>query len=205
MAEVLVQFDTVMRAPDGRWFVPRACGRRAGHVWEGWIEFVPADHSPAVLRTGRETVQPNRTDLMYWATGLSRIFLDGALSRALAGPVYIERERPLHPYFEGPGPSVVVADRRPVQPHPVLDPFETYLQGQDVLVQELGALDASRLRDIVLAYGFAHRERAESAGREELRALILAGVRRPLVEAGTGAAERARAGRVQAGRAAAGD
>ncbi len=188
MAEVLVQFDTVMRAPDGRWFVPRACGRRAGHVWEGWIEFVPADHSPAAIRTGKETVQPNRTDLMYWATGLTRIFLEGALGRALAGPVYIERERPLHPVFEGPGPSVVVADRRPVQPHPVLDPFETYLQGGDVLVRELGALDVPRLRDIVQAYGFAERGRADAAGREELTALIMAGVRRPLapVRAGAG-------------------
>lgn len=187
MAEVLVQFDTVMRAPDGRWFVPRACGRQAGHVWEGWIEFVPADHSPTVIRTGKETVQPNRTDLMYWATGLTRIFLEGALGRALAGPVYIERERPLHPYFEGPGPSLVVADRRPVQPHPVLDPFEAYLQGHDVLLKELRALDTARLRDIALAYGFAERGRAEAAGREELTAMIVAGVRRPL--AATGSAE----------------
>lgn len=188
MAEVLVQFDTVMRAPDGRWFVPRACGRKAGHVWEGWIEFAPADHSPSAIRTARETVQPNRTDLMYWATGLTRIFLEGALGRALAGPVYIERERPLHPYFEGPGPSIVVADRRPVQPHPVLDPFETYFQGHDVLAKELGALDTARLRDIVLAYDFADQGQAESAAREELTAMILTGVRRPLAGAAAGAA-----------------
>lgn len=193
MAEVLVQFDTVMRAPDGRWYVPRACGRRAGNVWEGWIEFVPADDSPTAIRTAKETLQPNRTDLMYWATGLTRIFLEGALKRALAGPVYIERERPLHPYFEGPAPAVVVADRRPVQPHPVLDPFDTYLQGEDILVRELGALDTPRLRDIVQAYGFADRTRTEEAGRHELTGLIVAGVQRRLTIAGAGTSPEARA------------
>ena len=34
------------------------------------------------IATGRETTQPNRTDTEYWATGLSEVYLEGALQRA---------------------------------------------------------------------------------------------------------------------------
>jgi len=52
------------------------------HLWEGWIEFVPVDGGPFV-RTPRETTQPNLTDAEYWATGLTHVYLEGALARAL--------------------------------------------------------------------------------------------------------------------------
>jgi hypothetical protein len=35
------------------------------------------------MRTPRETEQPNREDLAYWATGLTQVYLEGALTRAL--------------------------------------------------------------------------------------------------------------------------
>ena len=104
MAEVLVQFQTVMTAPDGRRFVPSACGRADGHVWEGWLEFAPVAGDGEALRTGRETVQPNRDDLMYWAQGLTQVFLEGALSRALGSPARAPREVALEPRFDGPSP-----------------------------------------------------------------------------------------------------
>jgi hypothetical protein len=51
-------------------------------VWEAWLEFNPlGGGSPLV--TSRETTQPNRTDTEYWATGLTIIYLEGALQRAL--------------------------------------------------------------------------------------------------------------------------
>jgi hypothetical protein len=52
-------------------------------LWEGWLEFLPAgtDQRDAI-RTGRETEQPKRTDLMYWAQGLTQVYLEGALQRA---------------------------------------------------------------------------------------------------------------------------
>jgi hypothetical protein len=187
MAEVLVEYQTVMTAPDGRRFVPRACGRQAGHVWEGWIEFVSPDGSTPPLRTARETVQPNRDDLMYWAQGLSQVFLEGALVRAVGGAVRVEREVLRQARFEGPAPAVVTAVPADLRPTPVLDPFETFLQGKDVLVSQLHALDTGRLRDIVLAYGFADRVSADAAGREELEAMIMSGVQRPLVPPDYGA------------------
>ena len=85
MAELLVEFDTTIRADDGTNWHPQVWGGIADdNLWEGWIEFLPAgaeDREP--IRSGRETEQPKRTDLMYWAQGLTQVYLEGALQRAL--------------------------------------------------------------------------------------------------------------------------
>jgi len=84
MPEVLVEFDTILTTRDGRAYRPQACGRtEASGTWEGWLEFLPvADGAP--VRSGRETEQPNRADLKYWAEGLTQVYLEGALNRALS-------------------------------------------------------------------------------------------------------------------------
>lgn len=52
-------------------------------TWAGWIEFRPEPPSSgAVLRTDRETTQPDRRALEYWAGGLEPVYLEGALTRA---------------------------------------------------------------------------------------------------------------------------
>lgn len=82
MAEVLVGFTDTIRDTDGNTYTARAYGApMADGLWEGWVEFV-AD-SGETLRTGRETTQPNRQHTAYWATGLSPVYLEGALQRAL--------------------------------------------------------------------------------------------------------------------------
>jgi len=59
------------------------CGRdREDGTWEGWIEFHPSDSGHPTLSTERETSQPNRTALEYWADGLEPVYLEGALARA---------------------------------------------------------------------------------------------------------------------------
>lgn len=84
MAEVLFQFDTPLPLTDGPSYLPRACGRETEDgLWEAWIEFLPHDGS-AILHTSRETLQPNRQDALYWATGLTAVYLEGALDRALS-------------------------------------------------------------------------------------------------------------------------
>jgi hypothetical protein len=61
--------------------------RRDDGLWEGWIEFVPANAGPA-LSTGRETSQSNLEALTYWATGLQPVYLEGALARAIEKSPY---------------------------------------------------------------------------------------------------------------------
>ena len=80
---VLVKFNDVVRGEDGRSWRAQVCGRQAAeNMWEGWIEFEPSDGGEEI-RTPRETTQPNRTDLEYWAAGLTEAYLEGALERAL--------------------------------------------------------------------------------------------------------------------------
>jgi hypothetical protein len=158
VAEVLVQFTASITGPDGTAYNARACGRQMDDSsrWEGWIEFVP-DPPGAVLRTPRESVQPNRQDLHYWATGLTASYLEGALSRALEPPVRLVRPEAPQPAYDRPAPRTfapLTPAPRP-RPHAVLDPFHVYAQGEDVLRQELGALEAAHLRNIVLAYDLA--------------------------------------------------
>jgi hypothetical protein len=58
-------------------------GEQPAHVWQGWIVFFPVDGGRP-LATDRETSQPNRGALEYWASGLQSTYLDGALQRAMA-------------------------------------------------------------------------------------------------------------------------
>ena len=177
MADVLVRFETVLTAPDGRRFAPQACGQPAGNVWEGWIELIPLDGGTP-LRTERETEQPNRDNLMYWAEGLTEVYLDGALSRALQKSPIVERQRSLESYFDRPAPLGVRTAAVPSSTmHPVLDPFRVAQQGEDILARELSALDTAHIRDIVLAYELSPADRARSAPRDELTAIIIAAIR----------------------------
>ena len=103
MSEILVQFAELISDEAGRLYIARACGAEMPNdtLWQGWIEFVPADGGPAIA-SGRETTQPNRTDTEYWATGLSQVYLEGALQRA-RHPLRIESEAPLpSPTFSAP-------------------------------------------------------------------------------------------------------
>jgi hypothetical protein len=73
MAEVVHVFEAPLLL-NGKPFTAQVAGRPHGHMWEGWIEFVARDGSDAVC-TPRETTQPDRAALIYWATGLSGTYL----------------------------------------------------------------------------------------------------------------------------------
>ena len=105
MAETLLQYQRPVTAPDGRQYEARACGGpMPGGMWHGWIEFVPLDGGQP-LRTARETTQPKRVDTEYGATGVSAVYLEGALLRALTKPSYIAPEPTGPAVFSGPAPS----------------------------------------------------------------------------------------------------
>lgn len=180
MAEVLHVFDTVtLTGPDGRLYQAQACGAPNGNgLWQGWIEFTSTDASAAV-RTARETTQPNRTDLLYWASGLTPVYLDGALRRAL-NPTRVKTVAEATPFFDGPAPAVVVESTAPAPEPPVavLDPYSVYAKGEDLLRQELRALAPWHLVNIIEAYDLSTRTPAElrTASRQELAELIVAEV-----------------------------
>ena len=81
MAELIQTYTEVVRDSRGEEFVVSAHGEeRADGTWEGWVEFRPA--AGDVRRTGRETTQPHREALRYWASGLEPVYLQGAFARA---------------------------------------------------------------------------------------------------------------------------
>jgi len=151
MTEVLVRYNARIAGEDGNSYRPQVCGQPAGDgLWEGWIEFVSED-APS-LRSARETEQPNRDALIYWAQGLTMTYLEGALNRTLAPRVVtVPAEEPPTPsLFPGPARarrSLITPDARPV-----LDPFTTFAEGEKLLRGQLAALSRDHLVNIVRAY-----------------------------------------------------
>ena len=178
MAEVLTEFEASVYDENGREFIARACGRECadGH-WEGWLEFVPLDGG-VVIRSARETTQPNRVDTEYWATGLTPIYLEGALRRALEPVEVVERVIDVRPVYDEPADSrrvVSVSGARAIRARPVLNPFQVYDQGEDILRGQLAALDGPRLRDIVRGYALSDGDTSElmRVSEAELTDIIL--------------------------------
>jgi len=67
----------------GRTYRPRVYGEpQPDGTWAGWIVFFPVDGSPAVA-TDAETTQSTFESLAVWAAGLTSVYLEGALVRAL--------------------------------------------------------------------------------------------------------------------------
>jgi hypothetical protein len=155
MAHVIrIYEDSPLALTDGRVYIAQASGReRDDGTWEGWLEFLPDDGS-LVLRSQRETTQPNLGALEYWASGLTPVYLRGAVERALTPPPLVVEAPVLPAAYDAPAPSkVTVVDTPPsVEPDPVLDPFSVYGKGENILRRQLGALSARHLRAIVIGY-----------------------------------------------------
>ena len=85
MPEMIQQYAQEFLDEGGAAYLVVACGEAtAGGTWEGWLEFHPSDETRPVLRTERETTQPNRAALEYWASGLEPLYFEGAFARARA-------------------------------------------------------------------------------------------------------------------------
>jgi hypothetical protein len=155
MAEVLEEFSEPISGGNGIVYRAQVTGAEmADGLWEGWIEFIPvAGGTP--LRTPRETTQPNRRNAVYWATGLTPVYLEGALERALK-PLVQHVVPPPEPIFDGPAPTILreVEVRGPVT-DAILDPFEVYENGEVMLRRKLSALEAWHLVNIIVAYNLS--------------------------------------------------
>jgi hypothetical protein len=176
MARTVAQFDMPVVHTDGTAYRARVCGReREDGLWEGWLEFESMSGGD-VIRTVRETTQPNLTDLNYWATGLTPVYLEGALARTLDAPKPTAPITVTPPHYDRP------AERRVAEhswPQSVLDPFSVYAKNPDLLAQELTALRAWHLRQIIRDYQLVDDRdvRLESMTEPELGSLIMQRVR----------------------------
>jgi hypothetical protein len=78
------QYSATLVDPYGRRYVARVYGAcRPDDLWDGWFVFFPLDGGRAVA-TDRETTQGSLAAVRYWASGISTVYLDGALERARA-------------------------------------------------------------------------------------------------------------------------
>jgi hypothetical protein len=83
MRELIHKHSAHVSTGDGTIYEALIYGQsRVDGSWIGWLEFVPLSGGH-VLRTARETSQPDRDALVYWAGGLEPLYLEGALERAL--------------------------------------------------------------------------------------------------------------------------
>jgi hypothetical protein len=179
MAQTLIRFDTPVTHRDGRQYMAQACGReRDNGQWEAWLEFEDVE-TGEVFRSQRETTQPNQKDAVYWATGLTPVYLEGALDRILHPPRVRPPEPVSAPHFDGPAPrarakSAEISDR-----DPVLNPFSVYEKNPDLLAQELTALRGWHLRQIIRDFDLVDERdvELESLTEPELGSLILKRVR----------------------------
>lgn len=176
MAEVLVEFTDPIDSEDGTRYIARACGGPSDSGrWHGWIEFIPTTGGE-VIRSGRETTQPNRQDALYWATGLTAVFLEGALHRALRPLERAPREPEPQPAFDGPAPE---PSPPPAPADAVMNPFSVFRRGEATLRSQLGALAEWHLVNIVRAYALSDLSTAALSRMTavELVDLIVAEVR----------------------------
>jgi hypothetical protein len=83
VTDEVLEFENTVEDKEGRSHIALVLGEeREDRRWIGRIRFTPTDGSPPV-ETDRETTQPNREDLAYWASGLTYFYLEGALARAV--------------------------------------------------------------------------------------------------------------------------
>ena len=175
MAEVLAEYGDIVIGGNGKRYAARACGASvASGQWQGWLEFVETE-TGEVLRSGRETTQPNRVDTVYWATGLTPVYLEGALERALHPLTRpIARAAP-PPAFDGPAPDSVPAP----MVESILNPFSVYRKGETLLRRQLAAFSVWHLVNIVRDYQLSDlpAARLNAMSDDELVDLIVDGVK----------------------------
>jgi len=176
MSELLVSFDEAIPGPDGRRYFAQALGEEtAGGMWEGWLESVAVDDSALPVWSARETTQPNRKSLDYWAQGLTRVYLEGAAVRA-CNPKPIPRQKDFAASeprrASAPRPASRPTSGSPFNARPLLDPFKVYAQGEHILRSELRALSHEQVKTIATAYGFAAPGQPGKAGNQSDRELV---------------------------------
>jgi len=163
VAEVLHEYRDVVTSEGGTHYIARSIGAETpAGTWQGWVEFVPIGAGNPV-RSARETTQPNRQDTKYWATGLTPVYLEGTLRRALAPPVRPVIRSPEPPIFDAPAEAFVETTGAS---EAVLDPFSVHRKGEALLRRQLSALAGWHLINIIRTYKLSDESDAYLSSRE---------------------------------------
>jgi hypothetical protein len=145
MSELIAHLPFRVMDSQGREFYVSVVGApRPDGEWEAWLEYVPLDDTD-VLVTPIETTQPNRATLERWADALTEIYVEGALSRAVAVTVDTLSPRIL----ASRGETVAAVVRATVD---LPDPFELYSLGRERMRSRLSALPRVTLLEIITAF-----------------------------------------------------
>ena len=76
--------DYELLETERRLYRPRAYGdRQPNGRWDGWLVFFPVPRGIAIAPPQPETTQSTHQALTVWAAGLTSVYLQGALTRAL--------------------------------------------------------------------------------------------------------------------------
>ena len=124
MTDLMMQFPEAVADARGVFHASAMARERGDGSWEGWLEFVPNDAEASIgYITPIETHQRNRVTMERWASGLTHVYAEGALSRAQIQQAAIAVPEPLFalqelvealdrriPQVERAGEAQIVAD-----------------------------------------------------------------------------------------------
>jgi hypothetical protein len=162
MERLLQQFETPFQDTDGETYTAFVLARpRPRTTWEGFLIF-ERQRDGQRFATGTETTQPTAEAVLYWATGLSAAYFEGALRRALnpASPRPTAEVGP--PLYERGVDSATRAARLMRMERDILDAVQRQ-QDTRVLTQQL-------FRD--LPYAHADIVRALESMEKERRLIV---------------------------------
>jgi len=177
MSEVIRIFDEPV-IYSSRTYHARVIGRLAeDRMWEGWMEFVPMGPGDGkTVISAVESRQSTREQLVYWSQGLSPLYAQGSLDRALH-PIVRHTRQVEEPASDKPASRTVIGSPLEQKPEAVLNPFDVGSRSMGILSQELRALNRQRLLNIVAAYDLNPRNADLASMKDtEIIGLILGAV-----------------------------
>jgi hypothetical protein len=81
VVQFIYQYSSVLRLAGADYVVRVYADQQPDGLWQGWFVFFPLSGGAPVV-TDRETTQSTREAVVYWASGISPVYLEGALRRA---------------------------------------------------------------------------------------------------------------------------
>ena len=110
---------------------------------------------------------------------MSAVYLEGALKRALDGPIPVSQPVVYPPTYATSAPAISVVPTGRTAVRSVLDPFSVYEKGEALLRRQLAALSAWHLVNIIVDYELSEMpvEQLNTTPASALIDVIVSGVK----------------------------